>query len=267
MRTFVVCLYLFVAGSAHAELAGRTPVYSHNDYLQPVPLRTALHLGVRGVEADYWVVDGALMVAHERANIVESNTLQSLYLDPLRQRIQGQGRVYHSRGDFILNIEAKEPGIEAYRALVAVLAQYPDILTVVRNGSVDAGHVQVVLVGWHPPLDELLAEEVRYVAVQSHYRDLPDDHERYPAHLLKMITQNYNDKMISRGQNRFARRLQAVVAATSAVPGRICRVYNVPTDAATYEFVLSAGVDMIGTKDIHGAYALVGVELGAIKTQ
>jgi hypothetical protein len=53
------------------------------------------------------------------------------------------------------------------------------------------------------------------------------------------------------------RRLELMVVAARDVPGRITRVYNVPTRRATYEALLSAGFDLIGTKDIEGAYKLL----------
>ena len=39
--------------------------------------------------------------------------------------------------------------------------------------------------------------------------------------------------------------------------GRLVRVYNVPSDAEVYRVLLSSGVDLIGTKDIHGAHELL----------
>jgi hypothetical protein len=131
----------------------------------------------------------------------------------------------------------------------------------VRDGVEYPGAVQVILVGWHPPLDYLAAQPQRYVAVQAHYRSLPSDHERYPSHLLKLLSQNYNDKLLIRTGEplspRLERRLEGLTDAAQAVPGRMVRVYNVPTKRAVYEALLASGVDLIGTKDIAGAHRLL----------
>ena len=57
--------------------------HSHNDYLRKVPLYDALAVGCTGVEADVWLQDNDLMVAHTKDKISVGRTLQSLYLDPL----------------------------------------------------------------------------------------------------------------------------------------------------------------------------------------
>ncbi len=107
---------------------------------------------------------------------------------------------------------------------------------------------------------------MRYAAVQAHYRSLPPDHERYPAHLLKLLSQNYDDKLLTRTGEpvspRLNRRLDSLTDAARAVPGRIVRVYNVPTKRAVYMALLNSGVDLIGTKDIVGAHRLL-IESGS----
>ena len=57
--------------------------HSHNDYLREVPLYDALAAGCTGVEADVWLKEDDLLVAHTEDAISDDRTLQSLYLDPL----------------------------------------------------------------------------------------------------------------------------------------------------------------------------------------
>src|SRR4051794_2449732 len=69
--------------------AGPTPLvhaHAHNDYEHARPLLDALDNGFCSVEADIHLVDGKLLVAHDRAHVRPDRTLQSLYLDPLRER-------------------------------------------------------------------------------------------------------------------------------------------------------------------------------------
>lgn len=238
------------------------PAYAHNDYQNARPLFEAIELGFRGVEVDYFLIDGELRVGHERGETERGRTVETLYLEPLRSYIRTHGRVLPGADPFILNIESKESGNETYKALHELLSRYEDILTVVRAGEVRDGPVQVILVGWHPPLEVLQARETRYVAVQAHYKTLPTNHAEYPSHLLKLISQNYNEKLLLRGPGvlspRFRRRLDGMAAAASVVPGRLTRVYGVPTNADVYGALLDAGVDLIGTKDIRGAAAVLG---------
>src|SRR6185503_11967561 len=82
------CPVLLIAGMA---LAAETPVssplsraHAHNDYLHARPLADAFAHGFRSVEADVWLTNGVLLVAHDFKDTSAERTLQKLYLDPLR---------------------------------------------------------------------------------------------------------------------------------------------------------------------------------------
>jgi hypothetical protein len=248
MQIVWLCLALLSA-PAQAGESTLLPAYAHNDYWNPRPLQGALEMGYRGVEADYFVIDGELLVA----------------LDPLRELIEVGGSVYGDGSVFLLNIESKEEGKETYEALHHVLAEYRDILTVVEDGKVIPGPLQVVLVGWHPPLEELKRQPLRYVSVQMHFKDLPENHAAVPSHLLKVITLNFRETFRWEGHgppsDRILDRLAAVVAARDAVPGRLVRAYEVPHEQAVYRSLLDAGVDLIGTRNLEKTrYLLRAIE-------
>ncbi len=257
---FIFVEILLVAAAAVSQPC-MLPAYAHNDYINAMPLTEALQLGFRGVEVDYFLVDGELRVGHEQEETTAGRNVESLYLAPLRDFVEQVGPVCPGGLPFLLNIESKLDGLESYQALHQLLSRYEDILTTVRAGVVQQGPIQVVLVGWFPDLDYLLDKPVRYVAVQAHYSDLPPDHGRYPAHLLKLISLNYNQKTISRGMEpvsqRLKRRLDLLISVAREKPGRWVRVYNVPSNQDTYDDLIETGIDLIGTKDIRGARRLL----------
>src|SRR5918996_24410 len=61
--------------------------HAHNDYEHERPLLDALDHGFTSVEADIYLVDGELRVGHDPEDLRPGRTLQSLYLDPLAQRV------------------------------------------------------------------------------------------------------------------------------------------------------------------------------------
>lgn len=63
-------------------------VHSHNDYEQEVPFWKAFSPGVSMVEANVFLIDGQLMVAHEKEHILQERTLERLYLDPLKESLE-----------------------------------------------------------------------------------------------------------------------------------------------------------------------------------
>ena len=103
------------AAPAHAEATTPTPVvvgqplgqaHAHNDYEHDRPLFDALEHGFTSVEADVWLVDGELLVAHDREYVQPGVTLESLYLylDPLQDLVRGQGHSVYPKWDGSLQL-------------------------------------------------------------------------------------------------------------------------------------------------------------------
>ena len=73
MRVFYGAVAALLAAGAVCLAAGAAPAvvpleraHSHNDYSRPRPLLDALDAGFCSVEADIFLVDGELLVAHPR---------------------------------------------------------------------------------------------------------------------------------------------------------------------------------------------------------
>ncbi len=73
--------------------------HAHNDYLHEHPLFDALDRGFSSVEADIYLIDGQLLVGHDRSQLKSERTLESLYLAPLARRVrENGGHVYQDSG-------------------------------------------------------------------------------------------------------------------------------------------------------------------------
>ena len=104
--------------------------HAHNDYTHKRPLFDALEQGFCSVEADIYLVDGQLLVAHDRRDVKPERTLQALYLDPLRaQARKNRGRIYRDSPVFYLMIDVKADAEATYAALRDVLKNYADVLS------------------------------------------------------------------------------------------------------------------------------------------
>src|SRR6266566_4592479 len=105
--------------------------HAHNDYEHARPLFDALDHGFCSVEADIHLVNGQLLVAHDRSQVKPERTLQTLYLDPLRERARRNGgRVYPNGPEVILLVDVKSEGGKNYYALRDVIKEYAEVLTV-----------------------------------------------------------------------------------------------------------------------------------------
>jgi hypothetical protein len=131
------CLFLtLLLAAASLEAAPPSPppplqqAHSHNDYDQKRPLAEALDHGFCSVEADIHLVDGQLLVAHDRVKTRPDRTLRSMYLDPLRERCRTNGGFVHpATNAFTLLIDIKADAEGTYRLLDPLLREYQSILT------------------------------------------------------------------------------------------------------------------------------------------
>src|SRR5579859_5857884 len=124
MLTYIRCVLgmLIFAAAAEAQVIPLTRVHAHNDYEHKRPLFDALDHGFCSIEADIYLVDGLLLVAHDRSQVRPERTLQALYLDPLRERVKKNGgRVYPNGPEVTLLIDLKSDWPQIYPALRKVL--------------------------------------------------------------------------------------------------------------------------------------------------
>lgn len=250
------------AAQGSCTVGSPIPAYAHNDYENEHPLYDALALGYQGVEADVHLVRGQLLVAHDRFQVSDDRTLESLYLAPLAARVHRCGTVLHGGTPLLLNVEIKTGEERAYRALRRLLGRYRGMLTTVTAGVEHVGPVQVVLVGWHPPVEALAEEPERLTAVQWMIRRPDDRVPDAPAHLIRLVSLDYGTTIGWSGSGvrpaAVRAMLEALSGARDAAPGRVARVYDVPLDATVYRVLLEFGVDLVGTKDLAGTRTLLG---------
>jgi hypothetical protein len=115
--------------------SGLERAHAHNDYEHSRPLYDALSNDFKSVEADIWLVNGELIIAHDPEDVPqavrEGRTLEALYLEPLREIIeQNGGSIYPSDPHyFTLLIDIKSEAVPTYLALHEELRRYKDIFT------------------------------------------------------------------------------------------------------------------------------------------
>jgi hypothetical protein len=238
-----------------AETTRVTPLaqaHAHNDYLHTRPLLDALDHGFTSVEADIFLVDGKLLVAHSQSQLDPRRTLELLYLDPLRARVrEGQGSVYPGGGAFQLLVDIKSAGEATYAALAKVLADYADIVSVVRDGQLEPKAVNVVISG-NRPVKMMAAEKVRYAGLDGRMADLDSD---APANFLPLVSDNWVLYFKWKGEGPIGdadrKKLQDVVAKAHA-HGRKIRLWATPDNINVWRELRAGGVDMINTDDLAG---------------
>ena len=118
----LLTLLLTLALAAGAQ--SRPRGHSHNDYERLRPLYDALEAGLDSVEADIFLENGQLLVAHDRKDLKPERTLDKLYLEPLQ----------NAPTEMQLLIDLKTDGQATYDALKEHLRRYP-IKNVILTGN------------------------------------------------------------------------------------------------------------------------------------
>lgn len=253
------------AAPAPAEATKPAPVvvgqplaqaHAHNDYEHGRPLFDALEHGFTSVEADVWLVDGELRVAHDREDAQPGVTLESLYLDPLQDLVRGQSHSVYPNwdGSLQLLIDIKSDGESTYAAIEQELAEHRDIMSRYSHGTTKTGPVTAVISG-NRPLATMQAQETRFSLYDGRSADLTSG---MPAGLMPLVSDNWTKLFTWQGVGPMPAaeraKLRAYVAdahangyrvrfwATSDMPGA-------PRDAVWNE-LFDAGVDHINTDDL-----------------
>jgi hypothetical protein len=227
--------------------------YAHNDYVHRRPLLDGLDCGFCSIEADIFLVDGKLLVAHERNEVRSTRTLESLYLEPLRQCVrENRGRIYRGGPTITLMIDFKSPAEVLYPPLRAELEKYADMLTTWRGDRVQKRAVTIVLTGDRPTPAAIAGEAIRYVALDGHLEDLDSD---VPASLMPRVGINWKKVLTWNGQGAMPESQRAIVrklAERAHARGRQLRLWGGPDNASTWRELLSNGADLINTDDLRG---------------
>ncbi len=258
----LVCSVLLSLSSCRSHIDGIhiTPLsraHAHNDYEHERPLYDALDHGFNSVEADIFLVDDDLYVAHDRRDITSERTLRRLYLDPLRERVKhNSGRVYPNGSQFTLLIDIKTGAVATYETLDRILAEYRDIFTSFGpNGRSDKAVLAII--SGNRPREFMESQKLRYAGCDGRLTDLESES---PADLVPMISDNWSKHFTWNGTGEMPAeerdRLREIVQKAHE-KGRLVRFWSTPDNpsparADLWRELLLAGVDLINTDDLEG---------------
>jgi len=229
--------------------------HAHNDYMHTRPLYDALKHGFTSIEADIHLVDGKLLVAHDKDKTQPDRTLQSLYLEPLKKLIrQHNGHVYPGWPQVTLLIDIKSDADSTYRVLRDVLKTYREILTVFTPEKRIDGPVMVIISG-NRPIECIKHEKICYAGLDGRLSDL---NSSYPVTLMPLISDKWTDNFKWTGMSAMPdseRHKLSTIVQKAHQKGQKVRFWGTPDNSAqpryrVWETFLKAKVDLINTDDL-----------------
>ncbi|MDB5231791.1 MAG: endonuclease [Chitinophagaceae bacterium] len=218
--------------------------HAHNDYIHPVPFYTAYNAGFGSIEADVFLRDNnQLYVAHNEKDIDRTKTLQSLYLDPLKQiLLKNKGDVYADPSKkLILLIDLKTTAEPTLLALLEILKQYKTLT--------GCSTLKIVITGNQPDVTALTSYPA-YIYFDGNLN------KTYSAEAIKKIgmfsdnLQNYtswngNDPLPVDDKNR----IETAVAKAHQLNKPI-RFWGAPDSQTAWEQLMNMDVDFLNTDKI-----------------
>lgn len=260
----LVALWVGGCGASPRRTQDADPVrrgHSHNDYTRKRPLAQALELGYGSIEADIWLVDGVLLVGHDREDLKPERTLVAMYLDPLAARARERGAIYATgEPPLQLLIDIKSNGERAYAALHELLRERSDVFSECNDGRVTERAVKVVISG-ACPREMIAAQPRRWAFVDGRKRDLEGE-AGAPVSLVPLVSEAWTTYFSWPGIGEMPEAQQAKLrelAATAHARGYTLRFWGAPQVEGIWREQHAAGVDWINADDLRrGAEFLRG---------
>ena len=241
-RILSISLMFLVTLAAYAQ---QLPIiyHSHNDYNRTVPFWEAYSQHCASIEADVFLQDGEILVAHNRKDVTAERSLRKMYIEPIVKTFrENGGRMWKGSDDRLQLVVDLKTG-ESLPGVIALAEEYPDVFTT-ENG------VKIVITGDEPAPEDF----GKWPAWLWFDGDFKDGKLNYTPELLKRIA------MISTDFRKFARNwngkgrminseLEAVTKAieTAHEAGKPIRFWDAPEGTTAYFTLHKLGVDFFNT--------------------
>ncbi|GGC03877.1 alkaline phosphatase [Dyadobacter sediminis] len=240
------CTFLFfnetLAQNAVSYTAAQA--HSHNDYEQNIPFLRAYYQQFGSVEADIFLHNDSIFVAHEVSHIKPANTLKELYLKPIAARVQeNKGSIYPNKNAGLqLLIDLKTSANETLPALIRELQPYESLLA-------PKGTVKIVLSGNIPD-----ATEFSNYPSYLFFDGRPEvAYTKSQLERIGLISQSFtkytdwNGKGILTKNDRTA--LEKVIRHVHD-QGRKMRFWATPDHVNAWKMLMNLGVDYLNTDKV-----------------
>lgn len=219
--------------------------HSHNDYEQDAPFKQAFRAGFGSLEADVFLRNGELFVAHDAVDIRPERTLDALYLKPIAAA--------DSKRPLQLLIDLKTGADSTLPVLVKQLEKYPGLLAARRGNRLGKG-LKVVISGNRPP-PEKWPEAPSFILFDGRPA------EDYSAAALKrtgLISDSFRNYVQWDGMQPLSAQVKKElrkVVEDAHEQGKPFRFWAVPDTPMAWELMTELGVDYINTDRIEALAA------------
>ncbi len=216
---------------------GQPFIHAHNDYQQAEPLTNALRFKVFSIEADVYLYNDKLVVAHDRKELPTAPALDSLYLQPIVALFaKHNGRISSDTSYApVLMIDIKENGEAVLVKLLSMLQPHGSVF----DRTVNKQAVQMVISGDRGPVTAWSS-----FAPMLFFDGRP--YEKYDSTTLQRVA------FISDSYFNYRTNPANITKAAAAVHSKqkLFRLWGYVDTAAMWQQMLQLGVDILNTDKV-----------------
>jgi alkaline phosphatase len=237
IAVFLSCIQL------NAQHYSPANAHSHNDYEQAIPFYAAWKAGFGSIEADIFLKNGKLIVAHDTVELKKGRTLDSMYLQPLQNAITANnGSVYADpQQELILLVDVKTAVEETLEKLVEKLNAYP-LLTHTRSLKIAISGNRPEATNFHVWPKWMLFDG-----------NMKTKYNRRELKRVALFSDNFATWSKWKGQNELAAHdrmvIDSLVQSVHKLHKKI-RLWNAPDIASSWKTFMDLHLDYINTDHI-----------------
>lgn len=218
-------------------------VFAHNDYAQPSPFYNAYALRVGYIEADVFLNDDELFVAHQQNEIVKDKTLAAMYLNPLKKEVdKNNGWAFPDTTlQLKFMVDLKTDGIATLKMLVSQLKSFPALINAKGFEIFISGNV---------PSPDRWNEFPPFI----HFDGRPGiQYSQDQLKRISLISTSFREHSKWNGEGEIPdweiKRIDSLIQSVHAM-GKKIRFWSIPDRQLGWSTLLSHKVDVIGTDHV-----------------
>jgi hypothetical protein len=221
--------------------------HAHNDYEHRQPLFDALDQGFVSIEADIWLLDGELYVAHDKKGIMNERRLDNLYLQPLAELFRkSKGSIFTTEHALLLLIDIKSDGEQTYQVLQEVLEEYREAFS---HHLSDGSPALMIVLSGNRPIEKVRGDRHRQVSIDGRIAEMNNEY----GSLVTLVSENWRKHFSWNGTGMMPdnerSKLRAIVAKVHKANAKL-RFWATPENENVWRVLREEGVDLIGTDQL-----------------
>ena len=238
MKLFLLCTLINLVCF---QSSAQSLIHAHNDYQKPEPLTNALRHKVFSIEADIYLSDNRLLVAHDKKELSAAKRLDSLYLMPIIELFRRHKGTISEDSSYtpVMMIDIKENGEAAIAQLIKVVSQHRSVF----DRSVNSKAVQLVISG-DRGASSTWTSYPSYIFFDGRPKETYDSATMQRVAFISDSYLNYINP-----QDSITNRVGQVVKKIHSM-GKLFRLWASPDNPESWKLQQELGIDIINTDKI-----------------